>query len=150
MSNVFQRSLVSIADRRFSEEPQVLLDTWQIRQHLCRHHFDRGWVDAIVQTYDGSYGLYDAYGFALVWSALVQGKICYAICDIDQTCSSDRDIDTNRGILSALTKLKGPAGAIVRCEADFYGGLSDSDGYFRWFDPLRFQHASRQERATAS
>lgn len=148
MSNVFQQSLQTIADRRFSDDPQLLSNIWQLRQRLRSGHFERGLVDAFVQTYTGTYDLYDTFGFAMLWSALIRGNICYAVLEFGHECSSDRDVETNRGLLSALNLIRGPDGSTIRCEADFWGGLSDSDGFFRWLDPLRFQRRVREASGT--
>jgi hypothetical protein len=151
MSNVFQESLEAIADRRFSENPQLLIDMWHLRRRLQSGHFDRGLVNAFVQTYTGKYDLYDTFGFAMLWSALVKGKMCYAIVEIDHECYANKAVATNRAILSGLALVGGPDGSKVRCEADFWGGLADCDGYFRWLDPLRFQrHLGDDQRIDSS
>jgi len=138
MSNVFQRALEEHADRRLSEDPALLAEIWQVRLRLNDGHFNKDWVDALIQPWRGRYDLHDAYGFAIVWSALLKGKIGHAVCDIGQECGPDRDVAGNQTILSSLQRVVGPMGSTVRCRAEFWVGLADADGYFEWLDPIQF------------
>lgn len=140
MSNVFRRSLEEITDRRLGEDSKLLSEIWQLQLRLNGGHFSKEWLNALMQTYRGKYDIYDAFGFAVLWSGLLTGEIYYAVCDIGRECGSDQDISTNHGFLSSLTHLAGPRGSYLRCKADFFGGLSDSDGFFEWLDPLEFQY----------
>lgn len=122
-----------------SDDPKLLSDIWRLKIQLNQGRFDRAWVDALVQTYSDRYDVYDAYGFALLWSALLTGNVYHAVLEIGYECGSDRDLSRNSAILSSLTHLAGSDGRHVRCQAEFWGGLSDSDGFFKWFDPMKLQ-----------
>ena len=138
MSNVFQRSLEEITDRHLSEDPQLLGDIWQLQLRLNRRHFAGDWVDALMQPHETRYNMYDAYGFAILWSALIKGNLLYAVCEIGQHCGSNSNFSRNSGVLSSLNRIVDSRGAPVRCRADFSGGLADNDGGFAWLDPMNF------------
>jgi len=138
MSNVFQHSLEEITDRHVSDDPKLLQDIWQLQLRLNRRHFARDWVDALMQSHEPGYNMYDAYGFAILWSALIRGNILYAVCEIGEHCGSNSNVSHNNGVLSSLNRIVDSRGAPVRCEADFSGGLADSDGGFAWLDPMSF------------
>jgi hypothetical protein len=138
MSNIFQRSLADLADHRLSNDSYLLAEMWQLQIRLNCGHFAQEWVDALMQTHRDRYDVYDAYGFAMLWSALLRGEICHSICEIHEECGSNRDLGRNGRILSSLARIKWKNGQYVRCNAEFTGGLADADGYFRWVDPLHF------------
>jgi len=145
MSNVFQRSLEDIADQRLADDSKLLSAMWQVQLKLNAGFFAKGWVDALVQTHSDRYDIYDAFGFAMLWSALLRGEIIYAICDIQQRCAANRNVSQNHGALSLVSRILGPGGTTVRCNAAFYGNARDNDGYFEWYDRLDF---SRHENTS--
>lgn len=52
---------------------------------------------------------------------------------------ADERLSTDSCLLAEMWQ--GVDGETIRCQAEFYGGLADNDGYFEWFDPMRFdQH----------
>ena len=138
MSNVFQRSLEEMTDNHLSEDPQLLNDMWQLQLRLNRRHFAGDWVDALMQPHEPRYNMYDAYGFAILWSALIKGNLLYAVCEIGQHCGSNSNVSRNDGVLSSLNQIVDSSGSTVRCRADFSGGLADNDGGFEWLDPMNF------------
>jgi hypothetical protein len=133
LSNVFQRSLEQIADRKLSEDIALLGSIWQLQLSLNAGHFERRWVDALFQTNRVRYDIYDAYGFAMLWSGLLRGEIAYAMCDLGRECGANKD-DINAATLKSFTHISNGEGLSVRCQAEFWGGLYDCDGHFSWFD----------------
>jgi hypothetical protein len=138
MSNVFQRSLEELATTRLTKDSTLLKDIWRLQVQLNRGHFARDWVDALMQSHADKFDMYDAYGFAVLWSAILKGDIFYAVCDIGRECARNTSISSNNGVLSSLKQIVDAAGARVRCEAEFSGGLADSDGHFAWLDAMKF------------
>jgi hypothetical protein len=148
MSNVFQKAIEDIADRRLSQNPDLLAAMWQLQIRLNRREFDQNWVKALMQTNRDKYDLYDAYGFAVLWSALVKGQIWHAICDIGYECGANDNVSFNNGILSNINSIIGPTGTTARCHAEFSGGLCVNDGHFAWTDPMEFsRHLDSGEHA---
>ena len=142
LGNVFTKSLHQIADTRLSQDQSLLAEMWELQIRLNSGHFDDAWVDALMQPYNRPYGVHDAFGFAILWSALLRGDIYHAVCDIGEHCGADRLVERNNRAVSGLTQLAAGDGTFVRCNGVFHGGLSDSDGRFAWLDSMAFsRHA---------
>jgi hypothetical protein len=150
MSNVFQKSLEQIAEERLSENPKLLSAMWLLHLRLKRGHFAKEWVDALMQSHKDRSDLYDAYGFAILWSAILKGEIYHAVCEIGRQCGRDASIAYNNEILSSVTQIVGQSHTHVRCQAEFSGGLGDSDGHFAWLDTLHFCRHRNQPHTDAT
>lgn len=142
--NVFARALNHAVDERFRREPRLLQDIWELCCALNSGHFDQGWVDVMMQTHRPRFDLYDAYGFSMLWSSILGGRLLYAICNIGVEPHRNADRNFNADVLSRLKRISNGNGEFIRCSSEFWGGLEDSDGYFEWFDNLVFTcHADR-------
>jgi hypothetical protein len=136
VSNYFQTALRTVADRRLAADSALLSEIWNLQLKLNQGHFDRAWVAALMQPWNGNFDVYDAWGFSILWSALIHGRVAYAVCAVGQTCHGDRS-PMNQEILSNMTSVA-RNGRSVRCKAEFIGGPGDNDGKFSWLDPLEF------------
>jgi len=68
-----------------------------------------------------------AYAFAQLWTALIEGEILTCAVDIGAEPCGDIELDSNRASLSCLP---------TPFSAECWNGLADTDGFLAWHQPI--------------
>lgn len=96
------------------------------------HFWPQDYIDIIFQKGWGRPDIYDAYHFACIHAAIMDGRIAVFQIPVDCVPFGDKEIDEN-GIFKndlVLQELKEPFGG------KFWGGNYDNDGYIGWTKPI--------------
>jgi hypothetical protein len=123
--NTYDTMLKGVMHDTFERHPEFAGDVSVILGRLRRRDFyDLELVDAIFQKWERfPLDLVDAYGFAMVYSLILSGKVRLARIPIGSSPYPDKETDLNNA---------GLAGLPPQFSADFDGGTADHDGHFRW------------------
>jgi len=110
-------------------------------ERLNHGFWSQNYVDIIFQKWRDRPDIYDAYGFLQVHCAIRGGRI--AIFQAPMSCTPFGDKETDKDGNSqndlALQLLESPF------RGEFWGGLSDSDGYFQWEKPINVLRCESEE-----
>lgn len=109
---------------------------------LREKFYDRRLVDDIVQRFDETLLIEDAYCFAKLWTEMGVGLIHVHSIDIGNEPRGDADREYNHNKLQQLNGLiHRETGLPLKLKVEFWGGAGDQDGYVELRSDLIFERA---------
>ena len=136
MPSVYESAAMRQFDENCEEDNHWLSLVANTSVKLRQRYYSREIVDALGQ-YFMSPPLHEVLSFLQLWTHLHTGEVAAVRLNIGQSPFADSNIEANN---AALQKIEMHSG--IRCNAEFWGGLSDSDGFIQVGEPIELSTLS--------
>jgi hypothetical protein len=136
MPSVYESAAMRLFDENCEQDSQWLSIAADTSVKLRQRYYSREVVDALGQ-YFMSPPLHEVFSFLQLWTHLHTGEVAAVRLYMGQTPFADSNIEANNAALQKIEKCSG-----IRCRAEFWGGLSDSDGFIQVEEPIELSTIS--------